>query len=126
AAAARMNGDTAPSGPVGIGELPDLAFDPALLKRIGDDAALPGAVGVALPVLDGAAAAAGEISAERRDPLGAGLRDRQEMPALGMTVRGRHFDDFAAERVGHVDAEAVGDSHTVAAMADVVDHKPCS
>src|SRR3977135_4278691 len=103
-----MNSDPPPSGAMGIGDVTDLAFYPALLKRIGHDPALPGAVGVDLPVLDGAAAAAAEISAEGLGPLGAGMRDSQEMPAFGMTVRQFHFDDFAAQRVGHVDAVAIG------------------
>ncbi len=106
---------------MGIDEFADLAVDAGLRQRIDHDLALPGAIGIGLPVLDGAAAATTEMRTERCDALGAWLFDAEQLPALGMTVSGRHLDGFTAERVGHVDAGTIHDGDAVAAMADMVD-----
>ena len=121
AAAPRMNGDAAAAGAMGIDEFADLAVDAALRQRIDHDLALPGAIGIGLPVLDGAAAAMAEILAERRDALGTWLFDAEQLPALGMTGSRRHLDGFTAERVGHVDAATIDERDAIAAMADMVD-----
>ena len=123
AAAPRMNGDAAAAGAVGIDELADLALNAVVRQGIDDNLPLPGAIGVYVPVLDGAAAAGSKIFAKRRDALGAWLFDAEKLPALGMTVGGRHLDGFAAERIGHVDTGTTGDRDAIAAMADMVDHE---
>ena len=106
---------------VGIGEVADFALDPALPKCIGHDPALPGAVGVPLPVLDGAAAAAAEISAERCDPFRAGMLDARQLPAVGVIGHGLRFDGLAAERVRHIHGLPTGKGDAVAAMTDMID-----
>ncbi len=116
-----MNGDAAAAGAMGIDEFANLAIDAGLRQRIDHDFALPGAIGIGLPVLDGAAAALTEILTERCDALGTRLFDAEQLPALGMTVGRRHLDGFTAERIGHVDAGTVNDGDAVAAMADMVD-----
>ena len=65
----------------------DLAVDAGLRQRIDHDAALPGAIGVRLPMLDGAAAADAEMRTERLDALGAGDIDPRQLPAVGMIRR---------------------------------------
>src|SRR5439155_11256050 len=77
AAAPRMNGDAAAAGAVGIDELVDLALNAVVRQGIDDNLPLPGAIGVHLPVLDGAAAAGSKIFAERRDALDAWLFDAE-------------------------------------------------
>jgi hypothetical protein len=70
-AAARMQRDAAAAGAVGVDQKADLAGDAGLLQRLDHDRTLPGAIGLRLPMLDGAAAAATKILAKRRDALGA-------------------------------------------------------
>ena len=72
-------------------------------------------------MLDGAAAAGAEISAERIDPLRTGLFDACQRAAVGMTGDGVGLDGFAAQRVRHEQALAAGKADAVAAMADMVD-----
>ena len=118
----RMQGDAAAAEAMGVDQRRHLAIDPGLRQRLDHDFALPGAIGLDVPVLDGAAAADTEMRAERRDALRACGFDLDQSTAVGMvTGNRRDLDRFAAERVGHVDAFAAGDGDAVAAMADMID-----
>ena len=46
--------------------------------------------------------------------------------AVGMRGKRGGFDGFAGEGVGHEQRLAIGDAHTVAALADVIDHESFS
>ena len=111
---------------MGVDQRIDLAGDAGMLERFDHDGTLPRAIGFRLPVLDGAAAAGAEISAERIDPLRAGLFDPRQRPAVGMTGDGVDLDGFAAQRVRHEQALAAGEADAVAAMTDMVDDEAFS
>ena len=121
AIASGMDGDAAAAGAVGIDEVVDFAGDAGMPERIDHDPALPGAIGLGLPVLDGAAAAGAEIPAERRDPLRAGVLDAQQLPALGIADRRFDVDGLAVQRVRYEHGVAAAESDAVAAVADVID-----
>ncbi len=121
AAAAGMNGDAPASGAVGVDQPIDLAVDAGMHKRIDHDLAFPRAIGLRLPVLNGAAAAAAEIFAERRDPFRAGALDPRQMPAVGMICHRFDLDGLAAKRIGHEHGLAAGKGNAVAAMTDMID-----
>ena len=99
----------------------DRAFDAGMPERIDHDSALPRAIGLRLPVLNRTTAAAAEISAERRDPLRAGVLDLHQLPAVGMTIYRVDVDALAAERIGHEHGLAAGKGNAVAAVADMID-----
>ena len=120
-AAARMHGDAAAAGAMGIDQVIDRAGDAGVGQRVDHDLALPRPIGVRLPVLDGAAAAGAEIAAERRDPLRAGAFDTQQAAALGMAGDRVGLDGLAGQRVRHEDGVSAGEGDAVAAMADMVD-----
>ncbi len=121
AAATGVDGDAPPAGAVRIDEKVDLAFDAGMCQRIDHDLAFPGAIGLRLPMLDGAAAASAKVSAERRNPLRAGAIDAQQAPAIRVAGHRRDFDGFAIQRVRHEYALAVSQGDAVAAMADMID-----
>jgi hypothetical protein len=121
AATPRMHGDAAAAGAMGIDEIIDRACDAGVRQCIDHDLAFTGAIGIHLPVLDGAAAANPKIAAERRDPLWAGLLDAHQMPAVGMIGHRFGLDGLAAERVGHEHGRAVSKGDAVAAVTDVID-----
>jgi len=107
---------------MGVDQRMHLAVDLGLRQRLDNEVALPGAVALAFPMLDGAAAAGSKMRAERRDALRACPLDLQQAPAVGMvTGSGRHLDRLAAERVGYIEGLAIGKRDPVAEMADMVD-----
>ena len=77
--------------------------DAGLGKRFGHQPAFPEVIFGERPVLHGAAAALGEMLADRRYALVARPVDMVEMAAVGMA--GDRFDrhDFARQRVWHID-----------------------
>ena len=97
------------------------AVELRLRQRLHHDIALPGAVGVSLPVLDGAAAAGREMRAKWRDPLRACAYDPEQAAAIGMAGDLLDFGGLAGERVRHIDAFVVHESNAIAAVADMVD-----
>ena len=118
----RVQRGAAASGAVGIDQLADLAGDAGMGQRVDHQLPLPRPIDVLPPVLDGAAAAGAEMRAERRDPLRARRDDMGEHSAVGMVSRRRqHLHGLAAERIGHVDAAAVGERDAVAEVADMID-----
>ena len=62
-----------------VDQVVDRRVEPGLRERVDDEIALPGAVALAAPVLQRAAAADAEMRADRRDPL----RARASRPAAG-------------------------------------------
>jgi hypothetical protein len=94
AATPGMQRDAAAAGTMGIDDRIDRAGDLRLCQRVDHDLALPGLIGIGLPVLDGAAAAAREVGAERIDAFGTGGVDLQQSPALRMTVVAFRLDDL--------------------------------
>src|SRR4029077_1118875 len=69
----RVQGDAAATGAMGIDQWCHLASDSGLRQRRYHDVALPCAVSLRLPMLDGAAAADAEMGAQWCDPLRARL-----------------------------------------------------
>jgi len=126
AAAAGVDGDAAAAGAVGVDQRRDLAFDTGMTQRIDHDLAFPRPIGLRLPVLDGAAAAGAEISAERIDPVRARVLDAHQRPAIGMIGDGFDLDGFSRQRVRHEQALAAGKADAVAAMTDMVDDETFS
>ena len=120
----RMQGHAAAASAMRIDQLRDVAIELRLPQRLDDEVAFPDAIAILLPVLDRAAAAHREVRAERRDALTTCGLDRQKMPAVGMARDALNLDGLAAERIGHVDANPIGEGHAVAAMADMIDEKP--
>jgi hypothetical protein len=106
---------------VRIDQSVDLTFDTGMCKRIDHDPAFPGAIGLGLPMLDGAAAAAAKISTERRDPLRAGAIDPQQAPAVGMASDRCDFDGLTAQRIRNKHGLAAGQGDAIAAVADMID-----
>ncbi len=118
----RVQGDAAAADAMGIDQRIHLAGQIGPRQRLHHQIALPGAVALALPMLDRAAAANTKMRAERRDPLRARDLDLPQAPAVGMTTRNRlNFDRLARKRIGHIDGAAAGDRDAVAMMADVID-----
>jgi len=92
-----------------------------LRQRLDDDAALPCAITLGLPVLNRAAAADCKMRAKWRDPRRACALDHEQPPAVGMTRYGSNLDRLAAERVRHVYGLSVRKGDAVAVMRDVID-----
>ena len=70
---------------------------PACASVVDHEVALPGAIALGVPVLDGAAAADAEMRTERRDPLRACAFDLEQAPAVGMMAGDRRdLDGLAA------------------------------
>ncbi len=80
---------------MGVDQRRDIAVELCLPQGLHHDMALPGAVRLGLPVLDGAAAANGKMRAKRRDALWACAFDCEQAPSIGMAVDGLGFDGFA-------------------------------
>jgi hypothetical protein len=119
---ARVQGDAAATGAVGIDQRIDLTVEFCLRKGLDDERTFPCAVAFVVPMLDRAAAADAKMRAEWRNPLRARTLDRDQSPAIGMMARHRtYLDRLAAERVRHIDRLSVDKSDAVAAMADVID-----
>src|SRR5581483_5423045 len=76
-AAPRMQHGAAPAVAVRVDDLVDNGLDPSLLQRFDDEAALPRAIGCAIPVLQRAAAADAEMRADRLHALSARSLDLQ-------------------------------------------------
>ena len=73
-------------------------------------------------MLDRASAADAEMLAKWCDPLGAGVLDLQQAPAVGMMARHRpNLDGFAAKRVRHIDRLPHRSGDAVAVMTDMID-----
>ena len=107
---------------MGIDQGRHVAVDSRLRQHRHHEIALPGAVGVGVPMLDRAAAANAEMRTERRDPLHACGLDLEQSAAVGMLAGNRcDFDRFAAQRIRHVDIAAACDGDAVAVVADMVD-----
>ena len=104
-----------------VDKLGDRRLDAGLVQRLDDEAALPGAVGSARPMLQGAAAADAEMRADRRDALGARLFDGEELPAVRMAGPILDFDAFARQRARHIDRTVGAGRDAVAALADRID-----
>src|SRR6478735_8630592 len=102
----RVQRDAAAAKAMSVDERRHLAIDPGLGQRRHHDVALPCAVSLALPVLDGAAAADTEMHTERRDPLRACDFDLDQAPAVGMPGYCFRLDGLDAERIGYIDALA--------------------
>ena len=94
-----------------------------LVERLDYEIALPGAIAVCLPVLDGAAAADAEMRAERRDPLGTGRFHCEQPPAVRMARDLLNLDRLAGKRIGHIDGLPINKGDAVAAMTDVIDRQ---
>src|SRR5262249_49506257 len=94
--------------------------------RLHHDVALPGAVGLRLPVLDGAAAADCKMRTEWRDALRARLLHLDELAAIGVAVDFGDLHGLAAKRVGHIDVAAGRGRDAVAEIADMVDEERLS
>ena len=72
-------------------------------------------------MLNRAAAANPEMRAKWLDALRAFRHEMRKFAPVGMAVRWQHIDDFAAERIGHVDRLAAVDGDTVAKVSHVMD-----
>ncbi len=77
-------------------------------------------------MLDGAAAAGAEIAAERRDPLGAGVLDARQHPAVGVAGHRFGIDRLAVQRIRHEHGLPAGKGDAVAAVADMIDDEALS
>jgi hypothetical protein len=107
---------------MGIDQGEDFAVDLRLRERCRDEIAFPGTIALALPMLDGAAAADGKMLAEGLDPFRAWLFDPDQLSPVGMMTRdGRNFDRLSTKRVGHKDISPVFKRDAIAEMADVID-----
>jgi len=76
-AAAGVKHRTAAALAVSVDELADRCIEARLPQRLDHEAALPGAIRRALPVLQRAAAADAEMRTDRRRPFGTGVFDIQ-------------------------------------------------
>jgi hypothetical protein len=120
-AAPRMQHRPAPAGAMGVDQFVDRRVDAALRERGDDEIALPGAIFVGLPMLDGAAATGAEISADRIDPVRARLQDGKNFAPLAPQL---HLDAFARQGIGNKYRADRRSRDPVPAMTQVVDHEP--
>jgi hypothetical protein len=118
-AAAGMQDHPPPSLAMRIDEVIDGCGQRGLRQRGNDESVLPGAVGLAAPMLDRASAADAEVRTDRRHPLRALRFDPQQLPAIGVTGDRLDRDGFARKRVGHIDRAVGRVGNTVAAVADM-------
>ena len=112
-----MQRDASAAGAMGIDQRIYGAINFRLRQRVDDDLALPRLIRRRLPMLDRAAATAGEIGAEWIDALGAWLRDPGE---AAFAVADFRLDDLAWQREGDIDRRTIG-ADAIAAMADMID-----
>ena len=88
---------------VRVNEIGHRRFNAGLAQRLDDETVLPRAVRRVRPMLQRAAAANPEMRADRRDTLGAGFFDVEELPAVRMTGPIRDLDAFARQCARDVD-----------------------
>ena len=124
-AASGVQNGPPPALAMGVDQIADRRFEPGLLQRSDNEAALPGTISkeFRLPVLDGAAAAHAEMRTDRRDALRARRLDAQEMTPVGMAGDRLDLDRFSRQRARHIDRAVRARSDPVAAVADMFDHE---
>ena len=121
AAAPRVENDAAAAFAVRVDQVADRRLDTGLAQRFDDETALPGAVGRACPMLQGAAAANAEMRADRRDAVSARHLDAEQMAPVGLTGHGLNLDGLARQRAGNVNWTTAAVRHAIAAMAEPID-----
>jgi hypothetical protein len=61
--------------------------------------------------------------AKGSDALGAGVLDREQTAAVGMTRNARYFDGLAAKCVRHINVVSADKGDAIAEMTDVIDRE---
>jgi hypothetical protein len=120
-AAARVKYRAPATLTMGINRIVNRGIESSLLQGRAHERALPGAVLIPIPVLQGATATHAEMRTDRRDAFGARAFDAQQLTAIRMTGPSFNLNGLARQCVGHVDRSRLAADHTVAAMAEVRD-----
>jgi uncharacterized protein (DUF2235 family) len=102
-AAPRVQYGAAAALAVGIDEVGDGRRDAGVTELRRHCLALPGAIRRRVPMLERAAAAHAEVWADRRDARGARRLDAQEVAPVRMAGPGIDLNDFARQRIRHID-----------------------
>jgi len=122
--AARMQHGAAAALAMGIDEVGDRRRNAGVTELRHHRLALPGSIRRGVPMLERAAAAYAEMRADRRDARRARALDAHQVAPVRMAGPGIGLDDFAGQRVGHIDRTRIRCGDAVAAGAEMIDGEP--